>query len=59
MKVVFDGFISTFKSPVKSTTVDHGKDFSRYNDLQDKYDLDIYFCHAYSPWKGETNENFN
>lgn len=59
MKIAFQKFISTFKSSVKSITVDHGKEFSGYTDLQKEYDLDVYFCHAYSPWERGTNENFN
>lgn len=51
--------MKTFGSQVKSITVDRGKEFSNYQALEDKYNVPIYFCHAYSPWERASNEYFN
>lgn len=59
LNIAFDKFMSTFSSAVKSITVDHGKEFSGYEELQSRYTLDVYFCHAYAPWERGTNEWFN
>ncbi|AKP66795.1 IS30 family transposase [Companilactobacillus ginsenosidimutans] len=50
---------SIFGENIKSITVDHGKEFSGFNDLADYYNLPVYFCHPYSPWERGTNEYFN
>lgn len=55
----FGRFMKTFGSQVKSITVDHGKEFSNYQVLEDRYKIPIYFCHAYSPWERGSNEYFN
>ncbi len=59
MKVTFKRFMKQFGSTVKSITVDHGKEFSGYRHLQQQYGIQVYFCHAYSPWERATNELFN
>ncbi|WP_428835635.1 IS30 family transposase [Secundilactobacillus kimchicus] len=59
MKLAFKRFMNQFGSTVKSITVDHGKEFSGYRHLQQQYGIQVYFCHAYSPWERATNELFN
>lgn len=59
MNRVFSTFMNQFSSTVKSVTVDHGKEFSGYQELNIKYNLPVYFCHPYSPWERGTNEYFN
>ena len=59
MTEVFKHFTKRFGSTVKSITVDHGKEFSGYRELQKRHDISVYFCHAYSPWERGTNELFN
>jgi IS30 family transposase len=57
--MAFNKFMNIFNPIVKSITVDRGKEFSGYKELHSKYDLDVYFCHPYSPWERGTNEYFN
>jgi len=52
-------FMKVFDGTVKSMTVDHGKEFSGYEEIQDHYHFPVYFCHAYSPWERGANEYFN
>lgn len=52
-------FIAIFGSTVKSLTVDHGKEFSRYEKLEKQFGIPIYFYHPYAPWERRTNEHFN
>ena len=40
-------------------TVDRGKEFAGYLELENKLDLDVYFADAYSSWQRGTNENTN
>ncbi|HAT55210.1 MAG TPA: IS30 family transposase [Lactobacillus sp.] len=44
---------------VKSITVDHGKEFSGYQELEVIHHIKVYFCHPYSPWERASNEYFN
>ena len=44
---------------LKSLTVDRGKEFAGYLELEDKLNLDVYFADAYSSWQRGTNENTN
>lgn len=59
MTVAFKRFMKHFGSTAKSITVDHEKEFSGYQTLQDKYNLSVHFCHTYSPWKRASNELYN
>lgn len=59
LNTAFDSFMGVFGSQVKSITVDHGKEFSNYQVLEAKYNVTVYFCHAYSPWERGSNEYFN
>lgn len=59
MNEAISDFIKLFGPSVKSLTSDHGKEFAGYKEIQDKYSVDFYFCHPYSPWERGSNEYFN
>ncbi|MDT0693092.1 IS30 family transposase [Staphylococcus chromogenes] len=44
---------------VKTITVDRGKEFSCYKNIESQFDVDIYFAEPYSVWQRGTNENSN
>ena len=43
----------------KTLTVDNGKEFAKFHDIEVKISLDIYFSDPYFPWQRGTNENTN
>jgi len=43
----------------KTLTVDNGKEFARFQDLEEKTGLTVYFADPYSSWQRGTNENTN
>jgi IS30 family transposase len=43
----------------KTLTVDNGKEFSGFKDIESNTEMDVYFCDPYSPWQRGTNENTN
>jgi IS30 family transposase len=43
----------------QTLTVDNGKEFSRFKELEDKTGLTVYFADPYSAWQRGTNENTN
>jgi IS30 family transposase len=43
----------------KTLTVDNGREFSRFKELEDKTGLTVYFADPYSAWQRGTNENTN
>jgi len=43
----------------KTLTVDNGKEFARFKELEDKTGLNVYFADPYSAWQRGTNENTN
>ena len=43
----------------KTLTVDNGKEFARFKELEDKTGLIVYFADPYSAWQRGTNENTN
>lgn len=47
------------KNMRKTLTVDNGKEFSLFKELEDKTDLCIYFADPYSAWQRGSNENTN
>ncbi|MBW2005544.1 MAG: IS30 family transposase [Deltaproteobacteria bacterium] len=47
------------KNMRKTLTVDNGKEFSLFKELEDKTDLCIYFADPYSAWQRGSNENIN
>lgn len=40
-------------------TVDNGKEFAEFKQIENKTGLDICFSDPYSPWQRGTNENTN
>jgi IS30 family transposase len=40
-------------------TLDNGKEFSRFKELEDKTGLKIFFAKPYAAWQRGTNENTN
>jgi IS30 family transposase len=49
------------KSPeiFKTITADNGTEFHGYKEIQQKANLQYYFCHPYHSWERGTNENTN
>lgn len=43
----------------KTLTLDNGKEFARFKEIEIKTGLEIYFADPYSPWQRGTNENTN
>ncbi len=43
----------------KTLTVDNGKQFARFKELEDTTGLTVYFANPYSAWQRGTNENTN
>lgn len=43
----------------KTLTVDNGKEFSSFKELEEKTGLTVYFADPYSAWQRGTNENTN
>ena len=43
----------------KTLTVDNGREFARFKELEDKTGLTVYFADPYSAWQRGTNENTN
>ena len=55
-KIALNEFNSKF---IKTLTVDRGKEFARYTDLESTLKVDVYFADPYSSWQRETNKNTN
>ena len=47
------------KSLCQTLTLDNGKEFSQFKDLESKTGLSVYFADPYSAWQRGTNENTN
>jgi IS30 family transposase len=43
----------------QTLTVDNGKEFSRFKELENKTGLTVYFADPYAAWQRGTNENTN
>jgi len=43
----------------QTLTVDNGKEFAQFKDIESKTGLSIYFADPYSAWQRATNENTN
>jgi IS30 family transposase len=43
----------------KTLTVDNGKEFSKFKEIENKTGLTVYFADPYSAWQRGTNENTN
>ena len=44
---------------LKTITVDHGKEFANYREIEEQTGINLYFAHAYSPHERGSNENRN
>ena len=44
---------------IKTFTVDRGKEFAGYVDIENTLNIDVYFADAYASWQMGTNENTN
>ena len=47
------------KEYLKTITVDNGKEFAGFKEVEKELAVAIYFCSPYSPWEKGSNENFN
>lgn len=60
---VSDAIIETLKTLpkelVKTITFDRGKEFSKYEKIEEALSCSTYFCDPYCPWQKGTNENSN
>lgn len=53
------GFKAIPKALRKTLTVDNGKEFAAFMELQRRLGVDIYFAHPYAAWERGINENTN
>lgn len=58
-KHCFIAFKEIPRNLIKTFTVDRGKEFAGYNDIENTLNIDVYFADAYSSWQRGTNENTN
>lgn len=55
----FKAFESIPSKLVKTFTVDRGKEFAGYNEIEEKLNISIYFADPYASWQRGSNENTN
>ena len=55
----FKVFESISNKLIKTFTVDRGKEFANYNEIENRLNIDVYFADPYSSWQRGTNENTN
>lgn len=55
----FDAFKPIPSNLIKTFTVDRGKEFAGYSDIENIVKIDVYFADLYSSWQRDTNENTN
>ena len=55
----FKAFKSIPSKLIKTFTVDRGKEFAGYNEIEKRLNIDVYFADPYSSWQRGTNENTN
>ncbi len=55
-RAAFDGIPNGL---IKTITVDNGKEFAAYEDIEHDFDTKVYFAHPYSAWERGINENTN
>lgn len=56
---VLQGFKELPAALRKTLTVDNGKEFAAFKELEQELGLSVYFTHPYSAWERATNENTN
>jgi len=60
MEMAVDALVQTFPGGTfKTATVDRGKEFACYKNLEKDHNLKVYFADPYSSWQRGTNENAN
>ena len=55
----FKAFDSIPNNLIKTFTVDRGKEFAGYNEIEKTLNVEVYFADPYSSWQRGTNENTN
>lgn len=55
----FKAFESIPSKLIKTFTVDRGKEFAGYNEIEEKLNISIYFADPYESWQRGSNENTN
>ena len=55
----FKAFEHISNKLIKTFTVDRGKEFAGYNEIEKRLNIDVYFADPYSSWQRGTNENTN
>ncbi|MCA0540239.1 IS30 family transposase, partial [Clostridioides difficile] len=55
----FNAFSNIPGKWVKTFTVDRGKEFAGYNEMEKELCIYVYFADPYAPWQRGTNENTN
>lgn len=58
-KATLNAFECIPKKLIQTITVDNGKEFSGYADIEKDHDTSVYFAHPYSSWERGINENTN
>ncbi len=53
------GFKGIPEEYLRTITVDNGKEFAGFKEVEKELSVEIYFCAPYSPWEKGSNENFN
>ncbi|CAC6863331.1 transposase [Staphylococcus aureus] len=51
--------VPLIQGAVKTITVDRGKEFSCYQNIENQFNINVYFADPYSAWQRGTNENTN
>lgn len=57
IKALYPDF--NIKKIFKSITFDNGNEFAKWEEIEKKYNTEVYFAHPYSSWERGTNENGN
>jgi IS30 family transposase len=55
-RTAFDGIPNGL---IHTITVDNGKEFAAFEDIEKDFDTSVYFAHPYSAWERGVNENTN
>ena len=55
-RTAFDGIPNRL---IHTITVDNGKEFAAYPDIEKDFETSVYFAHPYSAWERGVNENTN
>jgi len=58
-RAIRNGFRNIPKDKTHTLTVDNGKEFANFKQLEKSLKVQVYFAHPYSSWERGTNENTN